>query len=635
MSRVLAAASVSSVVLLCMFCPSVSAIRALDPQQIEKDTHTSSRRPFALVEPVESHTKLSVSEEGLEALRSIPGPVVPVVVIGPYRSGKSFLLNQLLGVGCTEGFGVGHTRSTQTKGVWVWGEPQRLPLEANTLPDLAGQEASIVYLDTEGFESTGKADAYDDRIFALSTLISAVLVYNLPETVRESDIQKLSFAVELAEGFYADVQGGGGSSPVEPGNMLWLIQRDFLEGKTVQDMVSEALQPVANPYEDQDIAQVNKIRQSLRLVARNSTAFGLHQPHMERTKLCELADDQLDSQYIQQRSGLRELVQQLAKPKRVNGKVMTGPALAELVSQMVTALNARDIPTAGSILEHFNKELVYRVRDSYIANLESLALPVSDDTLAAHHEAASAAARKQFQAEKFGNDLTTGLGSLQDMLQASLDKEFLGRQTGNTLESNRRCEKAETECEDSLEREQLVRLPSTGRFEDRFSQCQASFERVCIGPAHTGQSERLQKAWRREHTRFKHDYNDKLYNGLVLLLLVDILMFRFVIKFSVLESLGWVVFLFLQVYPKLYLNGGSMYEAHWWAILVRIWEMLVYNPLLDLEKWWQILTPVAIVSFVAWKVWVKCIRPRWKRRQDKKLMLPTKQGTTDRRDLSV
>lgn len=101
---------------------------------------------------------------------------------------------------------MGHTRSTQTKGVWVWGEPQKLPLPANTLPDSAEQAASIVYLDTEGFESTGKADAYDDRIFALSTLISAVLVYNLPETVRESDIQKLSFAVELAEGFYADVQ---------------------------------------------------------------------------------------------------------------------------------------------------------------------------------------------------------------------------------------------------------------------------------------------------------------------------------------------------------------------------------------------------------------------------------------------
>lgn len=106
--------------------------------------------------------------------------------------------------------------------------------------------------------------------------------------------------------------------------------------------------------------QVNKIRQSLRLIAQNSTAFGLHQPHMERTKLCELGDDQLDPKYVQQRAALQQLIWQLAKPKRVNGNVMTGPALADLVDQMVTALNARDIPTAGSILEHFNKELVYR-----------------------------------------------------------------------------------------------------------------------------------------------------------------------------------------------------------------------------------------------------------------------------------
>lgn len=62
----------------------------------------------------------------------------------------------------------------------------------------------------------------------------------------------------LCEGdrYVGVLQGGGGSSPVEPGSMLWLIQRDFLEGKTVQTMVSEALQPVLNPYNDQDIAQV-------------------------------------------------------------------------------------------------------------------------------------------------------------------------------------------------------------------------------------------------------------------------------------------------------------------------------------------------------------------------------------------
>ena len=67
----------------------------------------------------------------------------------------------------------------------------------------------------------------------------------------------------------------------------------------------------------------------------------------------------------------------------------------------------------------------FRIRDSYITTLESLALPVTEVALTVHHKAASAAARQQFQAEKFGNDLTTGLGSLQDMLQASLDKEYL------------------------------------------------------------------------------------------------------------------------------------------------------------------------------------------------------------------
>ena len=35
---------------------------------------------------------------------------------------------------------------------------------------------AIIYVDTEGFESTGKSDAYDDRIFALSAIISSLLV---------------------------------------------------------------------------------------------------------------------------------------------------------------------------------------------------------------------------------------------------------------------------------------------------------------------------------------------------------------------------------------------------------------------------------------------------------------------------
>jgi hypothetical protein len=78
------------------------------------------RGPVALVHPQAGHTRLDLDPAGLAFLESLEGPIAPVVVIGPYRSGKSFLLNSLLGVSCEEGFGVGHTRETQTLGVWLW-----------------------------------------------------------------------------------------------------------------------------------------------------------------------------------------------------------------------------------------------------------------------------------------------------------------------------------------------------------------------------------------------------------------------------------------------------------------------------------------------------------------------------------
>ena len=37
---------------------------------------------------------------------------------------------------------------------------------------------------------------------------------------------------------------------------------------------------------------------------------------------------------------------------------MTGAGLASLIERMVTALNSREIPSAGSMLEFFNKEVI-------------------------------------------------------------------------------------------------------------------------------------------------------------------------------------------------------------------------------------------------------------------------------------
>lgn len=40
-------------------------------------------------------------------------------------------------------------------GIWVWGTPVEVMVD--------GVKTSVLYLDTEGFESIGKSNVYDDR----------------------------------------------------------------------------------------------------------------------------------------------------------------------------------------------------------------------------------------------------------------------------------------------------------------------------------------------------------------------------------------------------------------------------------------------------------------------------------------
>ena len=116
------------------------------------------------------------------------------------------------------------------------------------------------------------------------------------------------------------------------------------------------------------MAELNRVRASLRALAKNHTAFGLKQPHLQRTKLCELADDQLEPLYVEQRATLRAFVAAEARAKIAprailargesgggaddaraadgSAAAMTGPALAALVERSVNALNEGDFPSA-------------------------------------------------------------------------------------------------------------------------------------------------------------------------------------------------------------------------------------------------------------------------------------------------
>ena len=87
----------------------------------QEDDRFLPDRPLQLVRPDPSeHRKLIVVEENLKHLHHLTSAVAVVAVVGKYHSGKSFLLNQLMGK--KNGFGVGPTLRPQTMGIWMWGK---------------------------------------------------------------------------------------------------------------------------------------------------------------------------------------------------------------------------------------------------------------------------------------------------------------------------------------------------------------------------------------------------------------------------------------------------------------------------------------------------------------------------------
>lgn len=62
---------------------------------------------------VVKRTELIPCEEGIRILKSIKGPLCVVCVVGPARTGKSYLLSQLQG----SSFRLGHTMKAETMGM--------------------------------------------------------------------------------------------------------------------------------------------------------------------------------------------------------------------------------------------------------------------------------------------------------------------------------------------------------------------------------------------------------------------------------------------------------------------------------------------------------------------------------------
>ncbi len=115
-----------------------------------------------------------VNPEAMRLLRTIAKPVAVLGICGPYKTGKSYFLSQVLG---GDEFTVSHSRDPCTRGIWM---------STNVLEF---DDHILILLDTEGTDATQASES----ILILVTLLSSCLIYNTKGTIIETDIQQMRY----------------------------------------------------------------------------------------------------------------------------------------------------------------------------------------------------------------------------------------------------------------------------------------------------------------------------------------------------------------------------------------------------------------------------------------------------------
>eukprot|EP01134_Creolimax_fragrantissima_P006043 CFRG6043T1 len=302
-------------------------------------------KPIQLVRPDINHENLEVVPEAMESLRMIEGPVAVVAIVGPYHSGKSFMLNQLARDHTSEGFELGPSVDPTTMGIWAVGG------DNTTLQD--GSVASVIYLDTEGFSSSNVSQHYDSKIFAVSALMSSYLLYNSVKIIDQSAIDYLELLARQTQMFALKAKLASGSqydALFDFPNLMWVIQ-DFFQD-TKQESPTEWLHRMLSS-KDAEASHHTQLT-SLFPTVNCQTLF---LPSTSKLHLQDLSQVEVDELTEDYQTDVRELKNAIAdklvsKSLFGSGKV-NGAGLSTMLQMIVDGTNKGSLVKIPSLWQNF------------------------------------------------------------------------------------------------------------------------------------------------------------------------------------------------------------------------------------------------------------------------------------------
>ena len=164
------------------------------------------------------NNRFEIDEKAAEFLRSRRRGIGICSIAGKFRTGKSYLLNKLMGLKEGSGFTVSPSMGACTRGLWLWTRPLEIP----------SQNLEIFFMDTEGLDAPGKDSTLDSKLFALAVMISSCFMYNSSGNIDEPSIEALSLITNVIQEVDSAARGEASSNsdkqPVEPSHFEALYE---------------------------------------------------------------------------------------------------------------------------------------------------------------------------------------------------------------------------------------------------------------------------------------------------------------------------------------------------------------------------------------------------------------------------
>jgi hypothetical protein len=359
--------------------------------------------PIQLIDSGKRGSQLNLIEEALQLISSEKRHVTVVTIVGPYRSGKSYLLNRLMGK--SDGFPLGSTVQAKTKGFWVWmGD---FPTDKNRC---------LILLDVEGLADVRKGNAtHDLKLFTLALLLSSMFIYNTKGNIDSSALDGLHLATQISEKLMSsEAKKEQKDFACHFPHFVWAVRDHHLKlilkdgGKEVtpNEYLEHCLESKTEQTEDEeeedDFHSYNKLRQTIRDFFPGRDCLTFPQPVLDPTKMKKLEHVQDSELYPPFKKAADEFVKFVfshAKSKQIRGSPLTGFAFAKLIEDFLQSIEKQNLSinsTFQKITNEGNAKAFQLGVEAFEEIITTLVFPVGASTFRVTIAKAVASADKVF-----------------------------------------------------------------------------------------------------------------------------------------------------------------------------------------------------------------------------------------------